>query len=141
MTARRIPAAIRVRVEAQASYRCGYCLTSQHIVGEHLELDHLLPVAAGGSNDESNLWLACPGCNSRKADRTAAMDTLTGAFVRLFNPRQDRWADHFIWQDNGERVAGITPIGRATVAALSLNRPILMAARRLWIAAGLHPPS
>jgi hypothetical protein len=35
---------------------------------------------------------------------------------------------------------GITPIGRATLLALRMNHPIIVEARRLWVAAGWHPP-
>lgn len=31
-------------------------------------------------------------------------------------------------------------LGRATVNALHLNRPLLVAARRAWVKAGWHPP-
>lgn len=37
-------------------------------------------------------------------------------------------------------IEGVTPIGRATVAALRMNRPLPVRARRVWVAAGMHPP-
>jgi hypothetical protein len=30
------------------------------------QIDHVVPVALGGSNDPSNLTVACPDCNGRK---------------------------------------------------------------------------
>src|SRR6476659_3760191 len=56
------------------------------------------------------------------------------------NPRQQAWAAHFAWIEQGARIARQTPTGRATVAALELNRPLLVRARRRWIAAAWHPP-
>jgi hypothetical protein len=79
-------------------------------------------------------------CNSHKADRIEAVDPESGETVRLFNPRTDRWGDHFEWIEEGALVRGKTPIGRATVAALNMNHPDIVAARRLWIVAGWHPP-
>jgi len=38
------------------------------------------------------------------------------------------------------RVMGISPIGRATVDALKLNRPAAQAIRRAEVARGRHPP-
>jgi hypothetical protein len=69
-----------------------------------------------------------------------AVDAVTGTLVRLFNPRLDRWPDHFAWADGGAIIVGTTPIGRATVAALQMNDRDIVAARRLWTAAGWHPP-
>lgn len=61
--------------------------------------------------------------------------------VRLFNPRRDRWTDHFRWVEGGERIEGITDIGRAMVAALELNLSVRVAARKVCIKAGHHPPA
>ena len=141
MKARRVPAALRRRVADVAAYRCGYCLTAQEIIGPLLEIDHLRPTALGGTSDETNLWLACPHCNGAKGARVDAIDPESGQTVPLFNPRTDKWPEHFIWTDGGATIAGITPIGRATVAALNMNHPDIVATRRLWIDVGWHPPT
>jgi hypothetical protein len=88
-----------------------------------------------------NLCLACWRCNLIKRDRIAAADSESGVIVRLFNPRQQQWPDHFTRQQGGLTIAGLTPTGRATVAALRLNRAALVSARRLWIRARWHPPA
>ncbi|MGH2461889.1 MAG: HNH endonuclease [Chloroflexota bacterium] len=85
MSRRPIPASIRERVAKAARYRCGYCLTSQHVIGPLLEIDHLVPEARGGTSHEHNLWLACPLCNSHKADRTNAVDPTTHETVPHLN--------------------------------------------------------
>jgi hypothetical protein len=141
MSKTRISAAIRQRVAEAARFRCGYCLTSQNIVGPLLEIDHIVPESRGGSSEEENLWLACPMCNSHKSDRVEAFDPETKIGVALFNPRQNDWNEHFRWHDDGAILEGTTPIGRATVAALQINHPDIVAARRLWIEAGWHPPT
>jgi 5-methylcytosine-specific restriction endonuclease McrA len=95
MSRSRIPKALRARVAAQALYRCGYCLTSERIVGTPMELDHLIPEALGGATEEENLWLACSLCNDAKGSRIAWEDPSSGDVVRLFNPRHQDWAGTF----------------------------------------------
>ena len=136
----RIPPALRRRVSETARFRCGYCLTSQAVVGPLLEIDHIIPEARGGFTEESNLWLACPLCNGHKADKTEAIDPDTGAVVALFNPRAQQWREHFEWIENGSVIRGKIPQGRATVVALQVNDPDAVVARRLWVSAGWHPP-
>jgi hypothetical protein len=41
-----------------------------------------------------------------------------------------------IWSEDGIRILGLTPTGRATVARLPMNRERMVEARRLWVAAG-----
>ena len=38
-----IPNTLRQRVAAQARHQCGYCLTSEAIVGTPLEIDYIIP--------------------------------------------------------------------------------------------------
>ncbi len=136
-----IPKALREKVTAPAQHRCGYCLTAESIVGTPMEIDHLIPQSLGGLTEEANLWLACSLCNDHKGDRIAALDPLTDEIVRLFDPRHQVWQEHFAWTADGSRINGQTPIGRATVVALSLNRPSLVKARQAWVAVGWHPPN
>ncbi len=135
-----IPEAVRQRVRAQANNQCGYCHSLQKYVLGILEIEHIIPKAAGGSDNEDNLWLACCLCNSYKGIQTQAKDPVTNQPVKLFNPRQQKWAEHFTWVDDGARILGITNIGRATALALKLNNPFAVAVRQAWISAGWHPP-
>jgi hypothetical protein len=114
---------------------------AEQVVGMPMELDHLVPEALGGATEAENLWLACSGCNARKAERVLGIDPLTGDSVRLFDPRRQSWPEHFRWVEGGALVEGVTPTGRATVATLQLNRSALVWARRAWVAVGWHPPS
>lgn len=116
-----IPVEVERRVREAARQRCGYCLSPQRLVMARLETEHIIPIAKGGSNDESNLWLSCPICNRFKGDQTVAMDPETGVVVPLFNPRTQAWFEHFQWAEDGLRIVGLTPLGRATVAALRLS--------------------
>jgi len=105
-----------------------------------MEIEHLIPEALGGLTEEDNLWLACPLCNAFKGYRINALDVVTGEVVPLFNPRQQVWSQHFAWNPAGIEIIALTAIGRATLEALQLNRELLVEARSLWVAAGLHPP-
>jgi len=60
-----ISAAIERRVRTAAQSRCGYCLSPQHLVMARLEIEHIIPLAKGGSNAEANLWVAFPICHRR----------------------------------------------------------------------------
>jgi hypothetical protein len=60
---------------------------------------------------------------------------LSKEWVPLFHPRQDRWSDHFRWAP-GYRLRGVTPTGRATIAALGMNRPAVIAIRNALVKLG-----
>ena len=66
--------------------------------------------------------------------------TLTGETVPLFNPRQQCWAEHFAWSEDGTRVEGLTLVGRVTGLALQMNHAMIVVARRRWVSSGWHPP-
>jgi hypothetical protein len=105
-----------------------------------LQIDHILPIAKGGSDTEDNLCLACELCNQYKWAKTHSVDPQTGQQVVLFNPRQQNWADHFSWSVDGTEIVGLTAYGRATIVALNLNNELAVTVRRNWIQAGWHPP-
>ena len=135
-----ITSEVRQRVADAAKHRCGYCQTQEAVIGMPLEIEHIVPEAAGGSSEEHNLWLACPRCNRYKGMQTHAVDAQTGERVSLFDPRRQRWNEHFAWEEEGLYVVGLTPTGRATVDALQMNNPFIVYSRQVWIAWGWHPP-
>lgn len=52
------------------SRNCFYC--HDEVTRKTATVDHLIPVAKGGTNDDDNLVLACTYCNCAKADMTLA---------------------------------------------------------------------
>jgi hypothetical protein len=141
MPRNRLPVEVDRRVREAARNRCGYCLSPQRLVMARLEIEHIIPRAKGGTDEESNLWLSCPLCNRHKADRIVARDPETGEEIGLFDPRRHVWSEHFRWSADGLRIIGQTPVGRATVAALHLDEdPDALLVRAYWVLAGWHPP-
>lgn len=132
---------LRAHIREQAGNQCGYCLSQQKYLYASLEIDHIIPQAAGGSDDEANLWLACRTCNSYKGSQTQGIDPQTGQRALLFNPRLQSWRDHFEWSGDGAQALGISPVGRATIVALQLNNARAIATRREWVKVGWHPPT
>lgn len=82
----------------------------------------------------------CWNCNSSKHKATVVADPETGERVQLFNPRAQVWSEHFAWIDGGIRVRGLSPVGRATITRLKMNRPAIVIARQRWTEGGYHPP-
>lgn len=78
---------------------------------------------------------------NRLRDATEAVDPLTGEAVSLFNPRKQKWSEHFAWNSDSTRVEGITAIGRATIVRLRMNNQVIIVARRRWLISGWHPPA
>lgn len=135
-----ISAHLTQRVRRRAHGCCEYCQSQERVTGEEFTIDHVIPRIKGGSDEFDNLALCCYVCNPLKGAKTEARDPQTGRVVSLFNPRRQRWRTHFRWSDDGLRITGKTPVGRATVEALQLNRSSLLIARETWVQWGVHPP-
>ena len=100
----------------------------------------LSPLSRQGVTEQVNLRRACSQCNTYKADQTEGVDPASMNRVPLYNPRQQSWAEHFAWSEDGTQIIGLTSIGRATVAAFRMNNPVSVRARKLWVSVGWHPP-
>lgn len=135
-----VSAALREQVWSQAGGLCAYCHSAEALLGVTFEIDHIVPLAAGGGTVADNLCLSCPTCNRHKGARQTALDPANGEEKPLFHPLAQAWGDHFTWSEDGATVIGLTPAGRATIALLRMNRPVLVQMRRYWVASGLHSP-
>ena len=62
-----IPPSKRLAVLDRDRYTCQCCGKPAHRM--QVEVDHVIPVSAGGSNDISNLATACRECNTGKRNR------------------------------------------------------------------------
>lgn len=105
------------------------------LVSTPFQFDHIIAESHGGQTSEDNLAYACFHCNNFKGPNLAGIDPESGEVIRLFHPLRDQRAEHFEWA--GERLVGLTPIGRATIEALRLNHPHRLAVRRSLIREGV----
>lgn len=133
-----VPLELRARVVRRAKDRCEYCQLEQARQEATFHVDHIVPFSAGGPTKADNLALPCVSCSLRKGTRELVVDPDSGQRVRLFHPRKDSWSDHFEWRGPG--LVGRTATGRATLAALQLNRELIVAIREEEIVQGRHPP-
>lgn len=120
------------KIRRAAKNRCGYCRNPQELMPYKLEIEHLVPKASGGETVEENLWLARRECNAHKAKKIEAIDNLTEKTVKLFNPRQQIWSEHFEFSRDDTEIIGKTACGRATVESLQMNNFYQTTARSAW---------
>jgi 5-methylcytosine-specific restriction endonuclease McrA len=95
---------LRFEVFKRDGFKCQYC--GGHPPDKILEVDHIDPVANGGSDDETNLITACFDCNRGKAAR------LLSDIPRSLADRASEIAER------EEQVAGYEAIMRAFRARL-----------------------
>lgn len=133
-----LPQSLRAEVARRAGHRCEYCLISEEHAGFPHQLDHIISRKHGGQSSAENLALACIICNRHKGSDLASI-SVQGELVRLFNPRQDRWDDHFRIDD--DHIQPLTGIGDSTVRLLRMNDPERASERRLLQAIGGYPLS
>ncbi len=103
-------------------------------------MERVIPISLGGDDRFENLALCCFACNRRKSGQIDGRDPQTNKIVRLFNPRIDKWHEHFAWAKDKLTIIGLTPIGRATVKTLELNRARVISIRKADLEIGRHPP-
>ncbi|MBI4671109.1 MAG: HNH endonuclease [Chloroflexi bacterium] len=127
-------------VQERANGCCEYCKSQARFETYSFAIEHIVPKSRGGTTSLENLAFSCQGCNNAKFTKVQAFDPLTKTLVPLFHPRQNKWREHFEWNADFTLIVGLTPIGRATVLALQLNRIGLINLRRILHLTGNHPP-
>ncbi len=128
------------RIVAERAHGCcEYCRSQARYATQSFSTEHIEPPGAGGKTELDNLAFACQGCNGHKYNKTKAIDPVTKKLVPLFHPRRQKWNEHFQWSEDFTLIMGITPTGRATIAALKLNRESLANLRGTLFLTGKHP--
>jgi hypothetical protein len=120
-------------VAERADHVCEYCQAPEEVFNQEFEVDHIVSRARQGCDHLHNLALACQSCNRRKGKHSAARDPQTNQFAPLFHPRQNAWDEHFVLDLDTFLIEGLTPVGRATIARLGLNRRKQVRARAIWL--------
>jgi 5-methylcytosine-specific restriction endonuclease McrA len=139
--------AVRQTVREQAKYLCEYCHSPERLSANRFTVDHVTPRSLEGSDEIGNLALACRRCNERRYNFVAGIDPETQEIIPIFNPRRQKWEEHFAWTENGTVIQGVTPTGRATCIRLDLNDTryptddSIRGTRQFWSRTGLHPPA
>ncbi|MBD2494349.1 HNH endonuclease [Nostoc sp. FACHB-280] len=114
-----IPVALRRLVEERANHKCEYCLLPTKVVFFPHEIDHIIAEKHGGKTDAENLALTCWRCNRHKGTDLGSFDPQTGVFSFLFNPRTQKWSEHFSFSEL--TIVGLRDVGRTTVHLLQMN--------------------
>jgi hypothetical protein len=137
MSSTRVPAALRRQIAERAEGLCEYCLIHEADTFLGCQIEHVISEKHGGQTSAENLAYACVFCNRFKGSDIATLSRTTGQLVRLFNPRTDRWSEHF--RVAGVRIVGVTDVGDATASLLGFNHPDRQVERESLIAAGRYP--
>ena len=61
--------ALALRIVARDHGACVYCGATSQTTGTAMHFDHLTPRVSGGSDEATNLVLACRSCNCRRGAR------------------------------------------------------------------------
>ena len=128
---------LREQVRKRARRCCEYCQLPEEFVSTPFHIDHIIAEKHEGETNLGNLAWSCFHCNSFKGPNIAGRDTETEQTVPLFDPRNDSWHKHFVW--NGQVLSGLTPVGRATITVLRINLPFRVAVRASLIDEDVFP--
>jgi len=112
---------LRANVAQRAGRRCEYCLIHEEDAGFPHQVDHILSRKHGGPTSFENLAYACIVCNRYKGSDIASIEPQSAEAIRIFDPRRDRWTDHF--RIHGAVIEPNSKIGSATVLLLRMNAP------------------
>jgi len=58
-----IPHRVKLKVAFDQNYQCKNC---EKTLNQNQECDHIIPIAAGGTNDPTNLQILCADCHRTK---------------------------------------------------------------------------
>jgi hypothetical protein len=137
MNQARMLASLRREVRERAGERCEYCLLAELQAVPPHEPDHLIALKHGGQTLSANLALACFVYNRFKGSDIASIDAVTSELVGLFNPRTQRWFEHF--RLDGAYIVPLTAVGRVTEKLLRFNLPYRVEVRARLIELGKYP--
>ena len=114
-----VPSSLREQVAERAYHVCEYCLIHEDDVFWGFETDHIISRKHDGATTLDNLAWTCISCNRNKGSDIATLVGNPERMTRLFHPRRDAWAEHFILQQVA--IEGLSDIGAGTSKLLKLN--------------------
>lgn len=128
-----------VLVAVRAQYFCEYCHAPEETSNFVFEVEHIIPLSRGGTDDSQNLALACRSCDIFKSNFLNGIDETGAETQRLFNPRSDKWKLHFRVNLQTLEIDGLTEIGTGTINRLRINSERQLRGRRQWFRSKLFP--
>ncbi|MFN8347154.1 MAG: HNH endonuclease signature motif containing protein [Spirosomataceae bacterium] len=111
---------LRKSVAERANFCFEYCLLPSENSYFSFHIEHIVSLKHGGKTEIDNLTYSCQICNLNKGTDLGTFLDNPVNLVRFFNPRTDRWSDHFEILSTGFLRAK-TEIGEATIKILDLN--------------------
>ena len=87
--------ALRNLIRERARRCCEYCRFPEEFSEFPFVPDHIHAIQHLGATDQNNLAWCCGFCNRHKGPNVAGVDPETRKVVAIFNPRTQRWKDHF----------------------------------------------
>lgn len=124
-------------VASRAGFVCEYCLISEEDAYFRFQVEHIISRKHGGSDSLENLALSCVFCNRYKGSDIASLIPAGNQLVRFYNPRTDRWHEHF--RLTGVLIESLTTIGEATVRILQINHDDQISERQALSRRGCYP--
>ena len=134
-----VPAALRRAVIERADGLCEYCLIHESDTLVGCQIEHIISEKHGGATVLEDLAYSCAFCNRAKGTDIASISPRSGQLCRLFNPRTDRWSEHFALVK--DEIIPLTDTGAATIKLLGLNSHERIAERAELRAAKRYPTS
>lgn len=128
---------LRRQVAARAHNLCEYCLIHETDTAFGCAVDHIISLKHGGTSEADNLAYACVFCNRFKGSDIGSIVWATQEFTRFYNPRRDRWAEHFQLQDT--ILHPVTAIGDVTARILGFNDSDRTLERQILINQNKYP--
>ncbi len=132
---RYVSESLRTKVENRANGICEYCLITIEDTYFGGEIDHIISLKHRGHTEFENLALACQPCNRGKGSDLGSLSESSKNLVRFFNPRTDRWDEHFRVNLDAE-IESLTEIGEVTAFIFGFNESERIAERRGLIEIG-----
>ena len=121
----------RKTVVTRAKNCCEYCQLHQSDAFQKHQIEHIIALKHGGNSDLDNLALACTDCNFHKGTDLSTMLLPDKELIRLFNPREHPWEEHFFIEE-----CIFYPklkIGEATIKVLKMNDVDLIIFRKMLL--------
>lgn len=133
-----VPTELRRLVFDRADNSCEYCLIRSDDTLFGCQVDHIIAEKHGGKTISENLACACVFCNRYKGSDIGSLTASSKAYTRFFNPRTDRWDDHFRF--NQFLIEPLSPIGEVTVSILQLDHIERLLEREMLHISRRFPP-